>query len=481
MKKIVGICMLVSAIGWYSACQSPSATASTERDVLYVAEEIVAPTPPMGWNSFDAYDCRINEEEFKATVDFMAEHLKPYGWEYAVIDYIWWHPEPGNWDTPRRFGHPNIRYEGDGSPLHPEYITMDEYGRLLPAVERFPSAADGKGFKPIAGYVHSKGLKFGIHIMRGIHRMAYQENRPILGSELFAQHIGEPWDTCRWCNHMFGVDPTKEGAQAYYNSLFKLYAEWEVDFVKADDMMFRDYHKGEIEMMHKAIQNSGRPMVLSLSCGEAPLSQANHLSEYANMWRISADFWDDWDKLLHNFDLMNAWSPHSQTNHWPDADMLPIGHISLNNRPHGPDRMSHFTIPEHYTLMSLWSIARSPLMIGGDLLSTPEEIIKFLQNEEVLAINQASTDNRQVFKSDTEAFWVATDPQTGDRYLGLFNLSEEDKWITFNFELEYLRDSYLVRDLWEKKDVGKYEKEFAAKLPAHGAGLYRLTSVADAR
>ena len=111
--------------------------------------DMVAPTPPMGWNSFDAYDCRINEEEFKATVDFMAEHLLPYGWEYAVIDYIWWHPEPGNWDTPRRFGHPNIRYKEDGAPLHPEYITMDEYGRLMPAPNRFPSAANGKGFKPL--------------------------------------------------------------------------------------------------------------------------------------------------------------------------------------------------------------------------------------------------------------------------------------------------------------------------------------------
>lgn len=439
--------------------------------------KMIAATPPMGWNSFDAYDCRIDEATFKATVDFMAENLLSYGWEYAVLDYVWWHPEPGNWDTPRRLGHPNIRYKSDGSPLHPEYITMDEYGRLLPAINRFPSAAGGKGFQPLADYVHSKGLKFGLHIMRGIHRLATYKDTPIMGTEFTAKDIAEPWDTCRWLNHMYGVDPTKEGAQAYYNSLFKLYASWGVDFIKADDMMFQNYHKGEIEMMQKAIENTGRPMVLSLSCGEAPLSQAHHLSAQANMWRISGDFWDDWDKIVHNFDLLNAWSPFIQENHWPDADMLPIGHLSLDNRPHGPDRMSNFTIPEHYTLLSLWSIARSPLIMGGDLLSTPPEIMQFLQNEEVLAVNQHSTDNRQVLKEAGEAFWIATDPKTGDRYIALFNLTDNDKWVTFEFEWEYLRATYKVRDLWAKRDLGEFDDKFGVTLPPHGAGLYRMTSL----
>jgi len=123
----------------------------------------------MGWNSFDAYDCRINEAQFKEIVDYMADNLLSSGWEYAVIDYIWWHPHPGDWNNPkRRHGHPDIRYATDGKPLDP--TTIDQYGRLFPAVERFPSAGGGKGFKPIADYVHSKGMKFGIHIMRGIHR-----------------------------------------------------------------------------------------------------------------------------------------------------------------------------------------------------------------------------------------------------------------------------------------------------------------------
>lgn len=439
--------------------------------------ELVAPAPPMGWNSFDAYDCRINEEEFRKVVDYMAENMQEVGWEYVVIDYIWWHPEPGNWDTPRRFGHPNIRYKDNGEPLHPEYITMDEYGRLLPSVERFPSAAGGRGFKPLADYVHSKGLKFGIHIMRGIHRYAAFQDTPIKGTEYTASDIAEPWDTCNWCNHMYGVDPTKaEAAQAYYNSIFELYASWEVDFIKADDMMFQDYHKGEISMLHEAIRNSGRPMVLSLSCGEAPLAQSDHLADKSNMWRISADFWDEWDHLRHSFDLLNAWTPHRSDNHWPDADMLPIGRLSLNGRPHGPERLSKFTEPEHYTLMTLFSIARSPLMWGGDPLSTPREVVdKFLRNEEVLAVNQHSTDNRQIINHREEAIWIATDPETGDRFLALFNLKDQKSRVEFDFELEYLRDSYAIRDLWAKEDLGVYQQSFGVELPPHGAALYRLS------
>ena len=199
-------------------------------------------------------------------------------------------------------------------------------------------------------------------------------------------------------------------------------------------MMFQNYHKGEISMIYEAIRNSGRPMILSLSCGEAPLAQSTHLKENSNMWRISADFWDEWDHLQHSFDLLNAWSPHQLPNRWPDADMIPIGHISLNNRPHGPDRMSKFTEPEHYTLMTLFSIARSPLMWGGDPLSTPKETVdKFLLNKEVLYVNQNSTDNRQIIHHQGKAIWIAKDIESEDRFVGLFNLKDQKESITFDF------------------------------------------------
>lgn len=437
----------------------------------------VALKPPMGWNSFDAYDCRINEKEFRDVVNWMDVNLKPYGWEYAVIDYIWFNPNPGNWKNPnRRHGHPDLKLNKDGVPI--DKLVMDKFGRLLPAIERFPSAANNLGFKPISDFVHSKGMKFGIHIMRGIPRQAYYENLPIKGTQYTAKDITEPWDTCNWCNNMFGIDPTKPGAQEYYDSIFELYAAWGVDFIKADDTMFPPYHKGEIEMMRKAIDKSGRPMVLSLSCGEAPLSQAKHLTDNANMWRVSADFWDEWKDLKHSFDLLNAWSPHIQANHFPDADMIPIGHLAIDNRPHGKERESQFTMDEKYTLMTLWSIARSPLIWGGDPFLTSKETVKtFFQNKAVINVNQNSTDNRQVFNQQGKIAWIAKVDGSQDRYLALFNTNDKKENVKFDFELEYLRGTYQIQNLWNDKDLGEYKKSFEIELNAHGAGLFRLNAV----
>ncbi len=452
----------------------------------------VAERPPLGWNSFDAWDSRINEEDYRRTVEFMAEHLKQHGWEYAVIDYIWWNPDPGGYNTKdnyiRRPGHPNLRLNPDGSLKYPEAVTMDDYGRLLPSVKRFPSSANGAGFKPLADWVHSKGLKFGIHIMRGIHRHAYYENKPILGTDKTARDIVKYEDHAAWLNNMFGVDQGLEGAQEYYNSIFKQYAEWGVDYIKADDMMgscgkpFFGYYGGEIEMMRKAIDNSGRPMVLSLSCGEAPISRGKHLEKNVNMWRVSADFWDKWSALHRSFELLDKWSPFIGENTWPDADMIPFGRLSLDGRPHGPERISNFTLPEQYTLMTLFSIARSPLMIGAELTSTPWETIEtFFKNDDILYVNQHSTNNRQVIRVEDEengyAVWIAEDTKSNDYFVGIFNLGNKPQNVSFKFHMEDLRGEYNVKDLWSGKSLGVAKEKLKVSLDAHGAGMYRLSKV----
>ncbi len=465
-KFMLGLALLVAM----SSCASQE----TKSDCC--DQTVVAPTPPMGWNSFDAYDSRINEAEFIEIVDYMAENLKDYGWEYAVIDYCWFNDNPGGWgNLERRHGHPNILLDENGVPVHK--LCLDEYSRLIPSVERFPSSANGAGFKPLSDYVHSKGMKFGIHIMRGIAREAYYNKTAIKNSSATAFDIGEPFDTCNWQNNLYGVDGSKEGAQEYYDSLFELYAEWGVDFIKADDMMYPPYHKSEIEMMHKAIEKCGRPIVLSLSCGEAPLGRAEHLKENATMWRISADFWDKWEDLHHSFDLLNAWSSHAGPDNWPDADMIPFGKLALDNRPVGNERLSNFTPEEHNTLMTLFAIGRSPLMIGADFLTTPQETIaKYFQNAEIIAVNQASSDNRQVFKNHAYAVWTATEPVSGDRYIALFNLADKPATVTFDMEHESLRGDYKARDLWSKSE-SVVNGTLSAKLGAHDATIFRLTKV----
>ncbi len=435
----------------------------------------VASTPPMGWNSYDAFGNTITEAQFKTEVKFMKKNLLRYGWKYAVIDYLWFNPDPGGWKKTRSYyEEQNIRLDKNGRPI--DSLTMDKYGRLLPAVNRFPSAAGGKGFKPIADFVHKLGLKFGFHIMRGIPRQAYWDNTPVKGTSYTAREIADTntSDLCKWNNNMYGVDPGKPGAQEYYNSLFDLYAKWGADFIKVDDIA-RPYHKGEIEMIRKAIDQCGRPMVLSLSPGAAPLSEAVNLIKNANMWRVADDMWDNWKDLKLHFNLFNDWSPYIQKNHFPDGDMLPIGHLSLNGRPVGPDRMSHLTKDETYTLLSLWCIARSPLIMGGELLTSSRWVISLLQNKEVIEVDQHSTDNHQVFRNEDEAIWMAEGTKAGVIYLAMFNLEDKPQTIEFNFDsVPGMKGSYKVRNLLTNKNLGISKSLIKASIGPHGAELLKL-------
>ncbi|WP_065814180.1 NPCBM/NEW2 domain-containing protein [Hymenobacter sp. DG25B] len=367
-----------------------------------------APTPPMGWNSWDCYGPTVTEAEVKANADYMARHLRPAGWEYVVVDIRWY---VGN-DTAHGYN------EKD-----PDF-SIDANGRFIPAVNRFPSAAGGKGFGPLADYLHAQGLKFGIHIMRGVPVVAVQRKLLILGSTATAADIYSPEGQAGWLHDMYTVVAGRPGAQEYYNSIFQLYASWGVDLVKVDDLS-SPYHKGEVEMIRRAIDLTGRKIVLSTSPGETPVAEARHVQAHANMWRTVGDFWDSWEQLKEHFEVCNRWAPYIQPGAFPDADMLPLGRLGIRAE-RGNDRMSRFTQDEQYTLMSLWSIFRSPLMFGGDLPSNDAFTLSLLTNKEVLAVNRNSTNNRQLFRRDNLIAWTADDPATGDKFLALFNAQDQE-------------------------------------------------------
>jgi hypothetical protein len=358
-----------------------------------------AATPPLGWNSWDAFGTTITEAQAKEQADFMAARLLSHGFRLLTVDIQWY--EPG------ASGH---SYRPD-APL-----AMDEWGRLLPAPNRFPSAAGGAGFRPLADYLHAKGLQFGIHLMRGVPRRAVARRLPVKGTSVTTADIANPASVCPWNPDMFGVDMTKPGAQAYYDSVFELIASWGVDFVKVDDIS-RPYHEHEreIEAIRRAIDRTGRPIVLSLSPGETALTAAGHVKRHANMWRISDDFWDTWPALLSQFDRLARWSPQRGPGHWPDADMLPLGVLELGRR------RTRFTPDEQRTLMTLWSMARSPLIHGGDMTRTDPDTLALLTNDEVLAVDQHSEGNRPLFDRDGLVAWTASVPGSPDRYVALFN------------------------------------------------------------
>lgn len=364
-----------------------------------------APTPPMGWNSWDCYGPTVVEDEVKANADYMAANLKKFGWEYVVIDIRWY------------VGNDKSGGYNEDNPI----FNLDEYGRFTPALNRFPSAADANGFKPIAGYIHNKGLKFGIHIMRGIPVIAVGKNTPILGSDAKAGDICTTEGQCEWLKDMYTIVPGKKGAQEYYNSLFQLYASWEIDFVKVDDLSGRT---GEIEMVRKAIDNCGRPIVLSISPGGDRPETAEFLKNNVNMWRTSNDFWDNWPQLKNQFAILSRWAGLGAPGCYPDGDMLPLGKIGVRAE-RGKPRWSGFTKDEQYTLMTLFSIFRSPLMFGGDLPDNDEFTLSLITNRDVLYVNQHSIDGKQLFRENDLIAWSADDPKNGDKYVALFNATDQ--------------------------------------------------------
>jgi hypothetical protein len=420
----------------------------------------LAPVPPMGWNSWDAYGTTVREEEVKANADYMAKYLAKYGWQYIVVDIEWYTPRP----------------KTHGYIPNPSNVTLDKFGRLAPAIGRFPSAADGSGFTHLAAYVHSKGLKFGIHIMRGIPREAVTQKLPILGTSYTAADVADTSNVCQWKGmvDMYGVNTKHPGGQAYYDSIVKLYAQWGVDYIKADDMS-SPVQLDEIAALHQAILHSGRPIVLSLSPGPAPLAQAAFFAENANLWRISGDFWDTWPALRENFDLLNSWSRYVKPGNWPDADMLPLGRIGIRGEV-GDDRRTRFTPDEQRTHITLWSIARSPLMFGGDLPSNDPATLALITNEEVLDANQKGTDSRQLFSRGDGIAWVSTAPDGISKYLAVFNVGNTGPAeIHVDWRELGLPESCQLRDLWAKRSVGAVHSGRAFQVPAHGAVFYKVT------
>ncbi len=417
--------------------------------------------PPMGWNSWDCYGAAVNEEALLGNAEYMRDNLKSFGWEYVVCDIQW--SEPNAKST-------------EYNPF--AELCMDEYSRLIPAQNRFPSSAGGKGFKPIADKIHAMGLKFGIHIMRGIPRQAVHRNTPVMCEGVTARDIAQCYSVCPWNTDMYGVDYCKKGAQEYYNSIFKLYAQWEVDYIKCDDIAnteFKPYApysaKEEIEMIRKAIDNCGRKMVLSLSPGPAPVSEYKHLQQNAELWRMSGDFWDRWDRIIEMLQLCRKWAPYVTDGAYPDCDMLPVGRLCISkDNPAG--RWTNFTENEQITMLSLWSIFRSPLMIGAEMRDNDEFTLKLLTNKEILDMNKKSRNAREVYIDENQSIWLA-DSTDGGRYCAIFNLSEENKEFKINAQTICIGEDTTVTELWSGEKFKVKDAEIKLKILTHSAKVLK--------
>lgn len=428
-----------------------------------------APVPPMGWNSYDYYDTTVTEADVRANAAFMAKHLKIYGWEYIVVDIEWYAHNPGSKRDLFQY-----------IPFAP--VEMDEYSRLLPDPKRFPSSAGGAGFAPLAQYIHSLGLKFGIHIMRGIPRGAAHSHTAIKNCSITADMAADPSSICLWNPDMYGLR-NNEAGQAYYDSIMELYASWGVDFVKCDDICNTNnqnrYGEGsyaarhEIEMLANAIQKTGRPIVLSLSPGPALIDQAWHYEKYANMWRITDDFWDSWELLKTMFQRCELWQNHVSAGCYPDCDMLPLGMLG---KGFSEERNTRFTREEQQTMVTLWCIFGSPLMLGAEMTKLDDWTLSLLTNEEVLALRAPENRRYQVFRSDNEAVWFSRNQENGKSYAALFNLSDTERMITASLDelgIDF-QNACRLRDLWKKDICHCTDGHIRAVLTPHACALYAI-------
>ncbi|KAL5718042.1 hypothetical protein ACHQM5_010983 [Ranunculus cassubicifolius] len=324
-----------------------------------------AKTPPRGWNSYDSFSWTINEEEFLQSAQIVSEKLLTHGYDTVVVDYLWY----------RR----NLNGDAHADSLGLNMI--DEWGRMIPDPDRWPSSRGGIGFSEVSKKVHAMGLKFGIHIMRGISTQAVNANTPILdvttgtaytesGRQWYAKDIGLTDRTCPWMSHGFmSVNTNLGAAKAFLRSLQQQYADWGVDF-------------GNL-------------------CWGNP-------STFASAHLIG-------DPGLNGYS-------------WPDLDMLPIGWLT---DPGKQDFLSPIFvhIDEVRTQMTLWSMAKSPIMFGGDVRKLDDTTYNIIANPTLLEINSFSENNVQIKPRS----WVATGRAVQQRNLTTATCTHSEVWTATDY------------------------------------------------
>ncbi len=429
----------------------------------------------MGWNSWDSYGLTIDEDQFKANAAVLAQ-LQQYGWQYAVIDEGWY------------MARPSARTVEDRQYL------WNANGLLLPVPSRFPSAANGAGFRPLAVWVHAQGLKFGIHIVRGIPRQVVAANLPIAGSTFTAADAADTTSPCPWDQGNWGVKDNAAG-QAYYDSMLKLYASWGIDFIKVDCISDRPYRPTEIRQIAEAIRKTGRPILLSLSPGPTALEHAAEVAKYAQMWRVADDHWDGWSfprqpgqgdfptGIRDAFDRLARWYVYTGPGNWPDQDMLPFGWLGPTPG-WGDARQSRETPDEERTEFTLWAVARSPLILGCNLTRLDDFTRSLITNQTVLFMNQNATYDKPVDTAElgpgfeNARVWRATINEPGARgyaeYFAFFNLDDKPAALRTTWKQLGLDGAkHSATSAWDGS-VTKDSKEIAVTLPAHGSALYEV-------
>lgn len=450
------------------------------------AHQMLAATPPRGWNSYDSYTWKVSEHAFLDNCAAMAKTFKSTGYEYCIVDYLWFQNLEGDAQ----------KIDGLRDPINKMHI--DKFGRLQPAPDRWPSAwaPDGTplGFKAVADKVHAMGMKFGIHIMRGISTTAVAAKSPVLGGAgATADQIGVPSELCPWWKGVMSVNCSHPAGRAFFDSITAQYADWGVDFLKNDCVFGDQYAPTQIVAQSAAIRASGRPMVYSLSPGGtaigasgAEVKIAREIAPLVNMYRVTGDDWDSWGAIDSHFAVADSFAsagligvPGLSGHSWPDLDMLPLGWITSPGSGRLPYKKTSLTHSEQRAQMSLWAIAKSPLMFGGDATHLDPWTISVLSNPAVLSMNAHAVASHQVRFDSASAVWAARHPTSGVTYAALFNrrnATAEVSTSCASLGLNCTATVYEATDLWEsaRPTMAVSGGEVRMRVEPHGVALLGL-------
>lgn len=437
------------------------------------ANQPIAPKPPLGWNSFDSYGVYLHEKAALANLEAMGEHLAPYGYEYFVIDNGW-------------FGEYVLK-PGTLYPLekHASDVRINEFGHVIASKTYFPG-----GLKPIIDRCHELGLKFGIHMMRGIPRKAYDQNLPIKGTPYRARDIADtnPKNNCTWCLYNYGVDMTKPGAQEWYDGLIQHLADMGVDMIKYDDIV---PFPAEVEAVAKAIAKTGKPILLSLSPGGQVDPAAIKSFQMAHMLRVTKDVWDEAHYLDECFDAWGKWTGKQADNFWIDMDMVPFGQLLMMSPEievagddneaavrlagKGYRRWQQFSQDQMFTFITLRALSASPLMIGGDLPTLDGFSLRLLTDPDMLACNQNGVMGKLVSAQDGIEVWMTPEKRRPDKgWIGVFNRTDVVKRVTLDKSFLGLTKNATLTNIWRGRKQHKLTSASAIEIDINPDGVLFL-------
>ena len=411
--------------------------------------------PPAGWNSFDSFGGYLHEQAAFEQLAAFESKLAGSGYEYFVVDIGWY----GEYELKPGTILPSPKTK------HALDMNLDGNGRPLPSKCYWPN-----GFAGLIAAVHDRGFKFGIHMMRGIPRKAVQSRAPVLGTGYTADQIADTSSTCKWCHYNYGVNMEHPGAQAYYNSVVGLLAEWGVDFIKYDDITgFPD----EVEAVANAIEASGRPILLSLSPGGDSRPEMAAAYRRSDMLRITKDIWDDQESIRRSFNAWLFWNDHAEPGFWIDLDMIPFGDLqTMSPEPDNGDvpeginpllcgkgwkRACELNLNHKRSFITQRAMACSPLFAGGDLVTLGDEDVALLTHPSMLACNRNGICGKlEYMAGDVQVWRVSNRIQRGAGWLGVFNRNPAGgrERIQLTHTALRLSPRTQLRDVWNDTSLG---------------------------